>query len=113
MESRIEEFWKRYLETLLASSKIPQEPYRAGAFGDNAELANELATLIVKGTKTATCSALWDYEVAGDALPSIGEKSILLDGQENPVCILETTEVSISILTLHHFGSPHEIEGGE
>jgi uncharacterized protein YhfF len=51
--------------------------------------------LIVRGTKTSTCSALWDYEAEGDALPKVGEKSILLDGQENPVCILETTEVFI------------------
>jgi uncharacterized protein YhfF len=95
MENRIEEFWKRYLETLPSTSELPQKPFSSGAFGDNAELANELATLIVNGTKTATCSALWDYEVKGDALPNVGEKYILLDSQENPVCIIETTEVTI------------------
>jgi uncharacterized protein YhfF len=92
---KLEEFWQGYLEHLPTSSGVPQTPYRAGAFGDNAELANELAILIVRGTKTSTCSALWDYEAEGDALPEAGEKSILLDGQGNPLCIIETTEVFI------------------
>jgi uncharacterized protein YhfF len=74
MDNGIETFWQRYLEMLLSTSEVPHKPYGASAFGDNAELANELAALIVNGTKTATCSALWDYQAEGDVLPQVGER---------------------------------------
>jgi uncharacterized protein YhfF len=51
--------------------------------------------LISAGTKTATCSALWEYEAKGESLPETGLKTIVLDGNGDPRCIVETTEVEV------------------
>ncbi len=95
MNEKIKTYWHRYLETLPEDSPIRQEVCEAEAFGDHPDLANRLSSSIVSGIKTATCSALWEWEATNDALPKVGQKFILLDGQGEPVCILETTEVFV------------------
>jgi uncharacterized protein YhfF len=92
---RIEAYWNHYLETLPADSPVREERYVAEAWGDSPQLADELGTLIVSGTKTATCSALWEYEAEGEPLSSVGLKIIFLDGKGDPLCIVETTEVEV------------------
>jgi uncharacterized protein YhfF len=93
MNERIEQFWKAYLATLPADSPIRNESYDAESWGDNPQLADELSTLIMAGTKTATCSALWEWEAEGETIPTVGYKSILLNGAREPLAVLETTEV--------------------
>lgn len=95
MNERIEQFWQSYLATLPTDSPIRNEPYDADSFGDNPKLADELAELIMAGTKTATCSSLWWWEAEGKAIPTVGYKSILLNSRAEPLCVLETTEVTI------------------
>jgi uncharacterized protein YhfF len=95
MNERIEQFWQAYLATLPENSPIRNEHYDADWFGDNPQLADELAELIMAGTKTATCSALWWWEAEGKAIPTVGYKSILLNSLGEPLCVLETTEVTI------------------
>jgi uncharacterized protein YhfF len=94
-EDRIEAYWNHYLETLPADSPVREERYVAEAWGDSPQLADELGILIAEGTKTATCSALWEYEAEGEPLPSVGLKAIVLDGTGDPLCIVETTEVAV------------------
>lgn len=94
-EDRIGAYWSSFLETLPADSSVRDERYVAEAWGDSPRLADELGTLIAAGTKTATCSALWEYEAEGSALPEVGSKTIVLDGNNNPLCIVETTEVAV------------------
>ena len=90
---KIEAYWQKFLA---AHPEIPPDTeYIAEYFGDSPELANELAALIMAGTKTATCSALWEWETEEEPLPEVGLKTILLDGDENPLCVLETTEITI------------------
>jgi uncharacterized protein YhfF len=93
--NRTELYWHTYLATLSDVSPLSREQYVAEQFGDSAELANELGALIVSGAKTATCSAVWEWEVEGKAVPQIGLKTIVLDGSGEPLCIIETTEVRI------------------
>jgi uncharacterized protein YhfF len=95
VEDRIGAYWSRVLETLSADSPVRDEPYGAEAWGDSPQLADTLGALIVDGTKTATCSALWEYEAEGSALPEVGSKIIVLDGNNDPLCIIETTEVAV------------------
>ncbi len=87
--------WHAYLATLPADAPARQAPYVAEAFGDNAALADELAALVLAGTKTATCSALWEWEAEGQALPGVGLHTVVLDGRGVPVCIIETTGVTV------------------
>lgn len=95
MNEGIEQFWQSYLATLPEGSPIRNELYDADWFGDNPKLADELAALIMAGTKTATCSALWEWEAEGRAIPTVGYKSIMLSGAREPLAVLETTEVTV------------------
>jgi len=94
-DNRIEVYWQGYLATLPADSPIHDEEYMAEGWGDSPRLADELGALIVAGTKTATCSALWEYETEKEPLPESGVKIIVLDGNGDPLCIVETTEVEV------------------
>jgi uncharacterized protein YhfF len=95
MNEHIEQFWQSYLATLPPDSPVRSESYEAESWGDNPQLADELAALIIAGTKTATCSALWEWETEGEAIPTIGLKTILLNSALQPLAVLETTEVTI------------------
>lgn len=57
------------------------------AFGDNAALADELATLVIQGKKTATTSSLASFQHAScPVLP--GSYHIVLNSRQLPVCVI-------------------------
>ena len=96
-EEQLERYWQAYLATL-PDPTSSVGTYDAGQFGDHSDLADELGNLILKGVKTATCSALWEWEAEGctrSELPKVGSKTIVLDGNDSPLCIIETIEVVI------------------
>ncbi|MXQ48780.1 ASCH domain-containing protein [Streptococcus pneumoniae] len=64
----------------------------AWAFGAEPDL---LAQLVLDGTKTATASAFDLYELEGEPLPKVGSYHIVLDSQDDAVCIIEITKVSV------------------
>lgn len=70
-------------------------PPPAWSFGANAAQADELLDLVLAGTKTATASALWDYEADDEPLPEQGALSIILDGAGRPRALIESTEVEV------------------
>jgi uncharacterized protein YhfF len=92
---RIESYWQEYLATFPKDSPARGERYGAEGFGDFPELADELGRLVAGGTKTATCSALWEWEAEDVSLPKVGDKAVVLDGNDEPLCIIETTEVEV------------------
>ena len=94
-EARVESLWREYLETLPEGSPARDENYEAWAFGDGPVMADELGALVLSGLKTATCSALWEVEADEGPMPRLGEKSVILDGRGEPLCIIETTEVEV------------------
>ncbi|MBE0671077.1 MAG: ASCH domain-containing protein [Anaerolineales bacterium] len=95
-ESRtsVEKYWNSFLATLPSDSPYREKTYVAEGFGDHPKLADELGALIVSGIKTGTCSALWEWEAEGNPIPEVGLISIVLDGADEPICIIETTEVT-------------------
>ncbi|MFW5468587.1 ASCH domain-containing protein [Knoellia sp. CPCC 206435] len=70
-------------------------PPPAWSFGDGADQADGLLDLVLAGTKTATASALWDYEAEDEPLPEPGALSIILDGSGHPRALIETTDVEV------------------
>lgn len=94
-DSKIEKYWNDFLATQPSDSSYHGRPYVAEAFGDHPKLADELGALIVNGTKTGTCSALWEWEAEGNPIPEVGLISITLNGADEPICIIETTEVTL------------------
>jgi uncharacterized protein YhfF len=91
----IAQYWQAYLDTLPSGTPVRSEHYMAEGFGDSPAMADKLGDLVVRGIKTATCSALWEWQAEGDPLPEVGLKMIVLGGRGEPWCIIETIEVMI------------------
>lgn len=71
-------------------------PPDAWAFGATVDMAEELLTLVLSGTKTATASALWDYEASDEPLPFEGQLNIVLDGSGVPRALIRITDVRVA-----------------
>jgi uncharacterized protein YhfF len=91
----IEKYWNDFLATQPPESPYRRKTYVAEGFGDHPALADELGALVLSGVKTATCSALWEWQAEGNPIPEAGLISITLNGMGDPICILETTEVTL------------------
>ena len=94
-QETIKAYWQRFLSSLPNDSPYHASTYIAEGWGDSPQMADELGALIVQGTKTATCSALWEWEAEGNPIPKTGYLTIALDGRGDPLCIVETIEISI------------------
>ena len=93
-----------YWESVRAKAKIARLPVLLGtgagaalppaawSFGDNPALADQLLQLVLDGVKTGTSSALAEY-APDEAIPVVGELSIILDGAGNPRALIRTTAV--------------------
>jgi uncharacterized protein YhfF len=102
-DAEVAAFW----ETAKRRAKLSHLPgyFGAGAlesvqppawwFGGTPEEADELIDLVLDGTKTATASALWDFEATGEPVPTPGSLSIVVDGSGHPRALLVTTEARV------------------
>ncbi len=88
-------FWKDYLETLPEKQRAVLRLPQSWGFGAGAEMADDLGGLVVQGIKTATCSLYWEYEAGLEVLPKAGDLSIILDGRDEPMCLIETLSIEI------------------
>ena len=91
----IKNYWEQFLSNLPPESPYRTKSYVAESWGDSPEMADELGALIVGEIKTGTCSALWEWEAEGNPIPEAGYITIVLDGRGEPLCIIETVEVSV------------------
>jgi uncharacterized protein YhfF len=91
----IQKYWEQFLTSLPPDSPYRIKTYIAEGWGDGPAMAEELGALIAQGTKIATCSSLWEWEAEGDPIPEPGLITIVLDGRGEPLCIVETVEVSV------------------
>ena len=64
-------------------------------FCDNEADANELAELVLQGTKRATASLRWVYEAENEPLPKVGDLSVVTNWDGDPLCVIETTQVDV------------------
>lgn len=91
----IKTFWDAFIKSLPEGTENSPEMPEAWGFGDSPEMAEELGRLVLQGIKTATASAVWEYEAENEPFPRVGDISIITGGQGEPWCIIETVEVTI------------------
>lgn len=92
MENRTAtQLWNEYIKI---NPNAPKD-YEVWAFGDSKEMADELAKLVLVGTKTATASNYTLYELEDESLPNVGLHNVILDGEGRAVAIVETTSVEV------------------
>lgn len=99
-----EEMWRSFSE----KNGLENEGYEAWAYGDDSD---KLAELTLNGIKTATCSAYYWYEVEGEELPKEGEYSVILNSNEEAVCVTKTTKVYIE--RFKNISKEHAYKEGE
>lgn len=94
-----------------AVPSLPSSVPEAWAFGATPQHADGLLELVLAGTKTGTASSGWDYEASGEALPAVGDLSVILDGASRPRAVLETTDVRV--MPFHDVPAAHAFAEGE
>ena len=66
-----------------------RQPTDSFSFGDSPALADELASLVLVGTKTATC-----WAAVGGLKTEVGKRWIVLSGDGSPLVIIQTVELT-------------------
>ncbi|MEC5189421.1 ASCH domain-containing protein [Geobacillus thermodenitrificans] len=89
MNNRIQQFWNDFCKATGPEGIEYKDAFQFGAFPDR------LADLVVKGKKTATTSGYVFYELEKEPIPKAGEYYIVLDGQEEPVAVIQIQSVEI------------------
>jgi uncharacterized protein YhfF len=93
--AQIEKFWDAFCK----DCGITNADYDVVAFGDSPEMADELGSLILNGPKRATAGLYRDFESDLDGLPKVGGYVVVVDGKAAPLCIFQTTQVRIGLLS--------------
>lgn len=86
-------FWRAYLAELPADHPHHATKPDSFGFGDEPNLAEELAALVLAGQKRATTSLAEEYTALGEPLPQAGNLSIIVRGDGRPVALVECTRV--------------------
>jgi uncharacterized protein YhfF/RimJ/RimL family protein N-acetyltransferase len=87
-EVAVATFWARFR----SASGVAGDPVDVFAFGDSAAMADELADLVLAGTKRATAGVLDEHDEDRPP-PSVGDHAVVVRGDGTPVAVLRTTEV--------------------
>jgi uncharacterized protein YhfF len=93
--SKVESFWQDYLSTLSEDDRKNASAYLVDYFADTPEAATKVGKLVRDGIKTTTSSLLWGLEHDGEPLPKVGDIFVVVDGNGNPLCVIEIVEVEI------------------
>lgn len=94
MEKNVAEFWSRFLARAAEAGMDDPVFYDVMRIGSSAASADQGASAILSGQKTATSSPSGDYP-SREAWPYAGALSVLLRGDFAPVAVIETTEVAL------------------
>ena len=89
-----DEFWRVYRE----AAGLHHDDYDVVTFGADAEMATELAELVVAGIKRATAGLVRQFGPDGEPPPVVGGYVVLLDGADRPRAVWRTIEVRIGPL---------------
>lgn len=90
-----EELWAEFCSKKNVDINTPYEAWSFGGSGDN--IADKLANLVKEGIKFGTASSYDQYELedALDELPKIGDYSVILDGNDEAVCVIRDYDVYV------------------
>lgn len=87
---KAEEMWAEYCNNCGIDESTP---YEAWAFGD---APDTLVRLVLEGMKVATASAYDLYALdESEPMPKVGDYSVILDSQDNAVCIIKTIKLDV------------------
>ena len=111
MSQAIERYWNQFLDSLPSDAPRPARYTEATAFGFTPEDADEIAKLVIAGTKTATGSVLWALEADGKPIPRAGDFWIALDSSGGPFAVLHTD--TVEVIPFDEVPGEYAVWGGE
>ncbi len=90
----IKQMWGNYLLSIGESPDATDKNYTAWHFDNNERDANELAELVLEGTKRATAS-LYDSYGNGEEIPKVGDLSIITNWSGIAKCVIMSTSIEV------------------
>lgn len=63
--------------------------------GKGSGIEDQLANLVAEGIKSATCSWYEVYQMEESQIPKVGDRSYILNSEDEPVCIIEVIDVEV------------------
>ncbi|MEX2319169.1 MAG: ASCH domain-containing protein, partial [Bauldia sp.] len=88
-----------FFRAFKADAGVAADDYAVCAFGDSAEMADELLDLVLIGIKRATASLARDYGEGREPLPAVGDHVVVVDGRNKPRCVWRTTDIDVKPLS--------------
>ncbi|GAA2149619.1 uncharacterized protein YhfF [Humibacillus xanthopallidus] len=94
-QKAVEAVWTSYV----ADSGYDGPLVTSFAFGDSAEMADELGLLVLHGPKRATASLVQEFVAEDEPLPRAGDRCAVIGGDGRPMAIVRTTDVRVGPLS--------------
>ena len=91
----VDAMWSSYV----AASAYDGPLVTAFAFGDSAEMADELGLLVLHGPKRATAGLRASFDADDEPLPRVGDRCLVLGGDGRPLAVICTTDVRVGPLS--------------
>lgn len=89
----VNEMWLKYKQLKHIDDQVPCP--ESWYFCNNKKDADDLAGLVLEGTKRATASLHKIYEVENEPMPEVGDLSIITDYEGVAECIIQTTKITL------------------
>jgi uncharacterized protein YhfF len=105
----VRKFWEEFCRQ--NPSVNSDTPFQVWHFGLGREDAAELCELVLQSKKTATASLPWEYEDKPEDAPVEGGYSVVTDFDNNPKCVVRTTE--LRVLPFNEVDAEFAFEEGE
>jgi uncharacterized protein YhfF len=72
---------------------------------------DSLVAAILSGRKVSTTTLVAEHERSGEPLPRPGQRSVVVDSDDRPVAVIETT--SVAVVRLGDVDLAHAVDEGE
>ena len=86
----VESYWNKFCKATSINTKTE---YDAWGFGDSKSMSDELADLVIAGEKTTSAGSVLEHELNNWKLAKEGDYVVILDGDQQPKCVIQYTEV--------------------
>ncbi|WP_367988899.1 ASCH domain-containing protein [Vibrio sp. NTOU-M3] len=95
MNHKQQAYLDKYLSLLPKQERSAVPQVIAEYFCADEYNANECARLINEGIKRASCSLKQGYTIENEPFPEVGRLTVVLNWQQEPICIVKLVDVSI------------------
>lgn len=93
--SSVRTMWSEFVKSLNKKHEEMNDAFTSWYFGADQKTADELAELVLNGTKRATASLYESYIFEKEPIPKVGDYSVITNWEGEGKCIIQTTAINI------------------